>query len=200
MGNIEKFDLIANQYDTPERIEIAKIIADTIRTYVVNGKEKSAVDYGCGTGLIGMQLLDVFNSTLFIDASNSMVEQVNRKLGQLQGYNVNALCCDLVKEHPPNLHADYVIMVQALLHIKELELILLNLYSVLNNGGHLIIVDFNKNNAVVSPDVHNGFEQEMLINLLKRIGYIHSNARTFYHGKKIFMNNDASLFILDSEK
>lgn len=56
MGNIEKFDCIASQYDTFDRIEVAKIIADTIRTYVIDGKGKSAIDYGCGTGLVGMQL------------------------------------------------------------------------------------------------------------------------------------------------
>lgn len=34
MGNIEKFDMVANQYDTPKRIKISKIISDNIRKYI----------------------------------------------------------------------------------------------------------------------------------------------------------------------
>lgn len=69
MGNSEKFNLIAGRYDTPERIETARIIADTISAYAQDGKEKSAIDYGCGTGLVGMELLGDFKSMLFVDAS-----------------------------------------------------------------------------------------------------------------------------------
>ena len=200
MGNIAKFDSIASRYDGPERIAIATIIADTIRTHVVDGKAKSAIDYGCGTGLVGMQMLDDFHSVLFIDASSNMIEQVKQKLEQVSSETVKALCRDLVTEDPSDLHADTIIMAQTLLHIKEVELVLSRLYDVLNDGGHLLIVDFDKNDAIVSDEVHNGFEHAALIDVLKRIGFRHSEAKTFYHGSKMFMNQDASLFILDAKK
>ena len=31
MGNTDKFEMIANKYDTPERIQIAKVSSDAIR-------------------------------------------------------------------------------------------------------------------------------------------------------------------------
>ena len=31
MGNTDKFEMIANRYDTPERIQIAKVSSDAIR-------------------------------------------------------------------------------------------------------------------------------------------------------------------------
>ncbi len=46
MGNTDKFEMIANVYDTPERIEIAKASADAIREYLVDSKEKNAIDMG----------------------------------------------------------------------------------------------------------------------------------------------------------
>lgn len=200
MGNIEKFNYIANQYDTPERVAIAKIIADTIRAYVQNGKEKDAIDYGCGTGLIGIQLLNDFQSMLFIDASSNMIEQVKQKIDQLNINNATMLCCDFETQSSTDLRADYVIVVQTLLHIKEIEPVLSQLYHVLNKGGHLLIVDFDKNDSVVSDDVHNGFEQGFLINTMKKLGFTNVNAETFYHGNKLFMNRDASLFIMDAMK
>ena len=33
MGNIDIFEMIANRYDTSERIQIAKVAADAIREY-----------------------------------------------------------------------------------------------------------------------------------------------------------------------
>lgn len=91
-------------------------------------------------------------------------------------------------------------MAQVLLHINDVELVLSRLYDVLNKGGNLIIVDFNKNKEIVSDMVHNGFDQEKLIDLMTKIGYREIQSRTFYSGRKIFMSHDASLFILDSQK
>ncbi|MDF2801630.1 MAG: methyltransferase type 12 [Anaerocolumna sp.] len=141
MGNTDIFDLMANDYDTSDRIQIAKIASDAIRENLVASSNKTA-----------------------------------------------------------DLHVDYIFMVQVLLHIKDIEVVLSRLYDLLNNGGHLIIVDFNKNENVVSDMVHNGFDQLELIKHMKRLGFIKSQSKTFYTGSKIFMNQDASLFILDAQK
>ncbi|MCM3038888.1 hypothetical protein M3201_04130 [Paenibacillus motobuensis] len=61
MGNTDIFDSMASGYDTPERIRIAKIISNAVREYISDGKNKSAIDFGCGTGLVGMDLLDDFS-------------------------------------------------------------------------------------------------------------------------------------------
>ncbi len=200
MGNIEKFDLIAPEYDTLERLKVAKIIADEIRICITDGKGKDAVDYGCGTGLIGMQLLDNFGSMFFIDASPNMIGEVQQKISQAQIDHVKALCYDFVTQPPLDLHVDYVIMVHTLIHIKEVKEIIVRLYSVLNEGGRLFIVDFDQNGAVISDEVHNGFEQEKLKSLLREVGFADIRSKTFYYGKKLFMNQDASIFILDSRK
>lgn len=200
MGNIEKFNLIANKYDTPERNELAKLTANIIREYITNGREKDAIDYGCGTGLVGMQLLDDFRSVLFVDAADNMIEQVNEKIIQSQAKNAKACCFDFLTNFPADLHTDYIIMVHTLIHIKEVESILSHLYGILNEGGHLLIVDFDENDKIISDEVHNGFNQEKLSNVLEKIGFTNVQAKLFHHGKKLFMNQDASIFILDAKK
>ena len=74
------FDLRAKDFDTDARIERSKIFADEIRLHINNGNNKSAMEYGCGTGLAGFQLLNDFESVLFADSSLGMVEQVKQKL------------------------------------------------------------------------------------------------------------------------
>lgn len=200
MGNIEKFDFVASGYDTAERIEIANIVADEIRKHIIDGNVKDAIDYGCGTGLVGLRLLDNFKSILFVDASKNMINQVKHKIDMLQAKNAEITCSDFISEYPQNLKADYIIIVQVLLHEKDIRSLLTCLFSILNKDGHLLIVDFDKNANVVSNEVHNGFEQQKLANILREISFSYVKSKTFYHGKKIFMNQDASLFILDAIK
>lgn len=194
------WESMASRYDTEDRKTIAKIIAKEVRSKLQDTKEKTALDYGCGTGLIGFELIDLFQSLLFADPSAQMIEQVNRKISSEQVQNVSAICCDFLQEVPTTIKADYIIMSQVLLHIQDSRSILTKLYEVLNEGGHLMIIDFDKNERVVSDKVHNGFEPHKLIDLLKQIGFTSATAQTFYHGEKIFMNQDASLFLLDAVK
>jgi ubiquinone/menaquinone biosynthesis C-methylase UbiE len=200
MGNTDKFEMMANKYNTSERIQIAKVSSAAIREYLVDAKSKKAIDFGCGTGLVGMNLLNDFNSMLFLDTSQNMINQIKQKISDLNIHNVDTLCFDFEKEGQSDLHADYIFMAQVLLHINDVELVLSRLYDVLNVGGHLIIVDFNKNEEIVSDMVHNGFDQVKLTDIMTKIGYKDIQSKTFYSGSKIFMNHDASLFILDSQK
>jgi ubiquinone/menaquinone biosynthesis C-methylase UbiE len=194
MGNTGKFETIANIYDTSERIQIAKVSSDAIREYLVDAKSKKAIDFGCGTGLVGMNLLNDFNSMLFLDTSQNMINQIKQKISDISIQNVDTLCFDFEKEGQSDLHADYIFMAQVLLHINDVELVLSRLYDVLNVGGHLLIVDFNKNEEIVSDMVHNGFDQVKLTDIMTKIGYRNIQSKTFYNGSKIFMNHDASLF------
>ena len=198
MGNTEKFEMIANTYDTSERIQIAKVFSNGIREYLVDAKCKNAIDFGCGTGLVGMDLLNDFNSMLFLDTSQNMINQIEKKISNMR--NTATLCFDLEKEDLSNVHADYIFMTQVLLHIKDIKLVLSRLYEILNTNGHLLIIDFNKNENIASDMVHNGFDQSELSDVMKKIGYRDIQSKTFFTGSKIFMGYDASLFILDSQK
>ena len=200
MGNTDKFEMIANIYDTSERIQIAKLSSDAIREYLVDANNKNAVDFGCGTGLVGMNLLNDFKSMLFLDTSQNMINQIKQKISDSNIQNADTLCFDFEKDSLSDLRADYIFMAQALLHIKDVELVLSRLYDVLNVGGNLLIVDFNKNEEIESDMVHNGFDQVELTDIMAKIGFRDIQSKTFYSGNKIFMGHDASIFILDSQK
>lgn len=200
MANMDKFDLIANQYDTPGRIHIARLSSDAIREYAAGSDGKSAIDFGCGTGLVGLNLIDAFGSMLFLDSSPNMIEQVRHKIAELRIPNAETLCFDFEEDVLYGLRADYIFMAQVLLHIPDIESVLSRLHNVLNEDGHLLIVDFDKNEKVVSELVHNGFDQEQLAAILTKIGYRDIRSRTFYQGTRIFMGQDATMFVLDARK
>ncbi|SEM62855.1 class I SAM-dependent methyltransferase [Paenibacillus sp. OV219] len=200
MGNTDIFEAMAGKYDTTERIQIAKVASNAIREYIENGTDKSAIDFGCGTGLVGLNLLDDFGHIIFLDSSPNMLEQINLKIADAGIQNASTLCFDFETGFSSEIRADYIFMAQVLLHIRDVEHILSKLYEVLNPGGHLLIVDFDKNENVSAEMVHNGFDQGALNDLMSKIGFKDISSKTVYSGSKIFMNQDASLFIMDARK
>ena len=194
------FEQMAERYDTPERVANAAIIAQALRAALGETQGKRALDYGCGTGLVGLALCDVFGSMLLVDTSAQMVQVVARKIANAGIKNAEVLCADFCSELPVGLQADTIILSQVLLHVKDYPLLLKRLFSLLSSAGRLFIVDFDKNPAIVSDLVHNGFEQAELITQLLAMGFSSATARTFHHGEKMFMKQDASLFLLEATR
>lgn len=193
------FEQMAKRYDTEERMELAKVIVKEVRPELRNSKSKSLLDYGSGTGLISLELSDLLDSILLVDSSKQMLEVAKAKISHKGITNSKVLYSDFTQE-TPELKADIVLMSLVLLHIPDTKKILQELFHILNNGGKLIIIDFDKNDKINHPKVHNGFSHEELKKRLSEVGFKSIEMKTFYHGKRIFMNQDASMFISNSIK
>lgn len=193
------FEQMAKRYDTEERIELAKVIVKEVRQELRNSKSKSLLDYGSGTGLVSLELSDLVTSVLLVDSSKQMLEVAKAKISLNGIANSKVLCSDFTQETPA-LKADIVLMSLVLLHIPDTKKILQQLFNVLNDDGKLIIVDFDKNDKIDHPKVHNGFSHEELKKRLSEVGFKSTEMRTFHHGNRIFMKQDASMFIASSLK
>jgi ubiquinone/menaquinone biosynthesis C-methylase UbiE len=193
------FEQMAKRYDTKERIELAKVIVKEVRPELRNSKSKSLIDYGSGTGLISLELSDLVDSILLVDSSEQMLEVAKAKISHNGITNSKVLYSDFTQE-TPGLKADIVLMSLVLLHIPDTRKILQELFNILNNGGKLIIIDFDKNDKINHPKVHNGFSHEELKKRLSEVGFKSNEIKTFYHGNRIFMNQVASMFLTSSIK
>ncbi|MFA9458095.1 class I SAM-dependent methyltransferase [Halalkalibacter sp. AB-rgal2] len=193
------FEEMAKRYDTEDRIELAKVIVKELRPELQNSQSKSFIDYGSGTGLVSLQLSDLVGSLLLVDSSKQMLEVANSKIHQKEIRNANVLHSDFTQE-TPDLKADIILLSLVLLHIPDTKKIVDNLFAALNSGGKLIIVDFDKNDKINHPKVHNGFSHEELKRTLSEAGFKSTDIKTVHHGQRIFMNEDASMFICSSVK
>jgi len=193
------FEQMAKRYDTEERMELAKEIVKEVRPELHNSKSKSLIDYGSGTGLISLELSDLVDSILLVDSSEQMLEVAKAKISHRGIANAKVLFSDFTRE-TPDLKYDIVLMSLVLLHIPDTQKILQELYSILHEGGKLIIIDFDKNDQINHPKVHNGFSHEELKKSLSEVGFKSIEMKTFYRGNRIFMNQDASMFISSSIK
>ena len=204
---MENFNLMAKDFDTNKRFKRAKLIAEEIRQHISDGHTMSALEYGCGTGLVGIQLINDVSSLLFVDSSFAMIEQVKHKLLDLGKSTDCAICHDFMVSVPQNLMVDYVFSSLALHHIKDIKTIFSCFYEILNDEGHFLMVDIDTDNGSFHAkypdfDGHNGFDQSILTKLAMEVGFKKVDIKTFYHGDKRVNGKDRpySLFILEAVK
>lgn len=193
------FDQIAKKYDTEKQIKLAETIVEEVGPELGDSNSKVLLDYGSGTGLVGLALTDLVDSVLLVDSSEQMLEIAKNKISKKGITNAKVLHSDFT-EGTPNLRADIVLVSLVLLHIPDTKKVLQQLFNILNENGKLIIIDFDKNDQVSHPKVHNGFSHESLEKILSELGFKSTEIRTFYRGENIFMNQDGSMFIANSRK
>lgn len=193
------FEQLAKRYDTEDRRELANVIVKEVRRELENSASLSLMDYGSGTGLVSLELSDLVASILLVDSSEQMLEVAQAKIANRGIMNADILYSDFTQDTPKH-KADVILMSLVLLHIPNTKKILQALFQILNQDGKLIIIDFEKNDKINHPKVHNGFTEEELNEILSEVGFRSSKRKTFYQGNRIFMNQDASLFISSSIK
>jgi predicted TPR repeat methyltransferase len=76
------FDEDAKNWDTERRISRAKIIADEIGNAIGSGRNRTAMEFGCGTVLISFNLRDSFKNITLIDSSKGMIDELKCKIQQ----------------------------------------------------------------------------------------------------------------------
>ena len=199
--NQSQFNQIARNYDNNERIKLAKTTSSELNLLFNKGTYDSLLDYGGGTGLVTFDIEHHFNHITVLDASPKMVEICNTKIKTLNKTNIAAIEGDLLASNNILLHQTYdvILLSLVLLHSGNYMALLQQLVTQLNSNGLLIIVDFDKNENVNHPNIYNGFEQKDIQKSLHTIGLSNIDSHTFYQGKNIFMNKDASLFLASGQ-
>jgi len=200
------FDDVAREWDNEKRIERAKVIANKIKTTISVTESKTAMEFGCGTGLISFNLSDVFKNITLIDNSEGMINVVNEKIKKLNLKNINSYSYDLVEN---SLDEKYNIIYSsmALHHIVDIDRILKRFYNMINSNGTLCIVDLNEDDgrfhkSEVGFTGHNGFSQEWMKSILEANKFTNVKSQTFYKSSKVIDDEEIeySLFIMTADK
>jgi predicted TPR repeat methyltransferase len=176
--NVEKrdFDKEAASWDEhPARVRLAKDIADAILRRIVVTSDMNALDFGCGTGLLTIQLQPLVRSITGIDSSQGMLDVFNAKIARLKLTNVRALLVDL--DRGDTLAGNYHLIVSnmTLHHVKEIGPLFGQFYDIMAPSGYLCIADldlddgrFHENNTGV---FHFGFDRAALRKTLIEAGF-----------------------------
>ena len=77
------FDKMAEEFDTQYRIDRAQILADTINKELNLTEMTNVMEFGCGTGLIILNLLDSLQAIALVDSSKGMLTVLKDKINKI---------------------------------------------------------------------------------------------------------------------
>ena len=201
------FDKKAKDWDDNRRIQRSKVIADKIIDYVKLQESFTGLEFGCGTGLISLNLYDKLSKITCIDTSSGMIKQLEDKVAEHNLDKITVTQLNINEDHDLKSEYDIIYSSMSLHHVTSLEETLRNFYNLLQEGGQLCIVDLDKEDGSFHSQEsnflgHNGFEQKELSQLLEQVGFNNIMSETFYNDERSIGNRNIeySLFIMKAQK
>lgn len=175
----EQFKTKCKTYDTKERIESCRVWADMVMKNLVLTPETIVIDFGAGTGLVGIEFLKHVKKVIFQDISQPMLQKCQENLNAQTQTNY-----DIFNEDISNYQgekADIILASMVYHHIDDVVQISKIILSKLKPHGKLIICDFLPGAAFferMKPNIpHLGFVPEDLAKQILESGFVKADPK-----------------------
>jgi len=182
--DVARFDARAAAWDAnPHRQRLARDIAAAMTSAgIFTGGVAAALDFGCGTGLLTLELAERAQTVTGLDTSPGMLAELETKVSRAGLPNVHTVLADLAAGDPLPGTYDLIASAMALHHVAELTPALARLFAAANSGGRLALADLDSEGGAFHDDnagVHHfGFDRIELADTLAGIGWTDIDART----------------------
>lgn len=172
------FDDAAASWDNePRRIALMKDVGTAILREAPLEPAMDLLDYGCGTGLVGLFLLPHVRSVTGADSSSGMLAVLDNKIrsGHISGMSVLQL--DLERDPLPEKRFHRIVVCMTLHHVAHVERLLRAFHELLHPGGTLCIADLDTEPGTFHPPAvadsvhHHGFDRQRLKAQLAAAGF-----------------------------
>jgi SAM-dependent methyltransferase len=174
--------------DDPAKVSRAREVAEAIRAAVPITPATRVLEYGCGTGLLGLALAPHAGRVTLADASDGMLQVLGRKLAGGAAPNATALKLDLEHDPLPPERYDLVCSLLTLHHVRDLDRVLPLLRAALVPGGALCVADLDAEDGSFhgpGADVHPGFDRPGLAARLRAAGFTEPTFRTVHQIERV---------------
>ncbi|MFO7830597.1 MAG: class I SAM-dependent methyltransferase [Desulfuromonadaceae bacterium] len=182
---VKDFNTVAASWDEkPRRVELAAAVAQAIREHVDIAPRCRAMEFGCGTGMVTFNLIDVLDEVVAVDRASEMLEVVEKKATDLGAKEVST---KLVGDDMKLLGCgeyDLIYSNMVLHHLPEIEPVLEYLVRALKPGGMLALSDLENDDGSFhdQPEgiIQSGIQSEHLLETLGRFGLTHMGSTKAY--------------------
>ena len=154
----------AKEWDTnPARVEIAKRFSDEVKKNIAIGKDMKLLEFGCGTGLVGLSFSSSVDSIIMVDNSPAMLSVLREKVAANRKGNIHILEGDIDALDIKESSLDLILSSMAFHHVKDIPAVLRIFKKILHENGTVIIGDLcTEDGSFHAPEIvaHNGFDME----------------------------------------
>ncbi|MGQ9650087.1 MAG: class I SAM-dependent methyltransferase [Phycisphaerae bacterium] len=177
MGTSYFDDAAATWDNEPRRIELMKVVGEAILREARPTKEMDALDYGCGTGLVGLFILPHVRSVTGADNSAGMLDVLRKKIAESGIRHMSVVQLDLQHDPLPAERYHLIVTNMTLHHVADTGAVLKAFHELLLPGGTLCIADLDAEPGIFHPPHaaasvhHNGFDRGELKSRLEEIGF-----------------------------
>jgi ubiquinone/menaquinone biosynthesis C-methylase UbiE len=184
------FDERAKDWDAnPMRVERAKTVAKAIRETLPLRPGMTALELGCGTGLLSFALQPDFASITLADTSQGMLDVLAEKIKAAGVGNMHPLRLDLASDPLPASRFDVIYSLMTLHHIPDTDQILRQCHALTIPGGWLCLADLDKEDGSFHQDTpdfdgHDGFDRESLQRQVEAAGFGEVRFATAFYARK----------------
>ena len=184
-----RFDQKAKELDShPVINDVASTFARTLKEHIPLSKGMHVMDYGCGSGLIGMHLYKDIGTLTMVDSSEGMLNLLEGKISQHGISNMHVMKSTIQEASLKAASFDIIYMNNVLHHISDITSFFNMLHPLLKSGGYLCIGDLKKEPGTFHTDntdvAHFGFLETDLSATLLSCDFINPEWADFYIVKK----------------
>jgi len=174
--------------DNPVRVELARAVAEAITRAISLSGTMQVMEFGCGTGLVSMNLVEKVGRILAVDTSPGMLEVLERKIKESRITNIQTRLMNLTDDAFPTERFDLVFSSMAMHHIKDIPQLLAIFNRLLNPGGYLALADLDTEDGGFHGDIpdvfYNGFDRPAFAEWMKKVGFSGITTTTAHVMKK----------------
>ena len=143
-------------------------------------KDLVIMDFGCGTGILGLNLINNVKKVIFLDSSKGMIKQVQKGLLEKKVFNYEIIEGDIDKYKGDKI--DLILVANVFHHIEDINYVIVKFSNILKKGGKVLVVDLFETaydfHGGSAP--HNGFKPENVVKLFKNNNFTKVKHENFY--------------------
>jgi ubiquinone/menaquinone biosynthesis C-methylase UbiE len=207
-GQQRDFNSAAGTWDeNPMRVKMAHDVARAIRDTITLTPEMDVLDFGCGTGLLTLQLQPLVRTITGADSSPGMLDVLTTKIRTGGLARVRTVLFD--PENPGSLTGEYDLIVSSMTfhHVPEIPALLETLASHLRPGGRLAIADLDRDGGRFHNSnegvFHFGFDRALLKKELEQAGFDTVRNRTaalIHKSTPVCQDRSFTVFLMTAKK
>jgi tRNA (cmo5U34)-methyltransferase len=202
VSGTEHFDQAAATWDlTERRVQLAHAVVEAMASRVLLSKDLTVLDYGCGTGLVTLELGPQVGSITGADTSPGMLKALVGKADTL-GIPVRLLALDAAGTGDLGGPYDLIVSSMTLHHIADVSALFVRFMRHLNPSGWVALADLDEEDGSFHGEMvgvhHQGFPRKRIKDWLEDAGFqrVQIETATMNHKE----GKDYSVFLATAQK
>ena len=182
---IHKCPTEGENYENLQTIALAKETTDIIKKEIKLPNDAIILDFGAGTGLLGLNFINEVKHVIFEDVSKGMLDYLQYKLDtqELKNYTIFN---GVMEDYNSKEKVDLIMAGMVLHHVEDLKSLFSKFLEMLKPKGYICITDLKKDAPMFNIGVHKhhhvmphrGFIPEELCENIKKWGCVRTEIKS----------------------